>query len=230
MRRKTSIMIRYQTIAIFWLTAMLLAACAGSQFSASNQPTPTPTQPTPAWLERWLESPACEPPCLEGITPGKTTLEQAKSILQSMPDFQITEVGFEYLTLYAEGNVWITLYTKGNDAIQVISLHTGYLPVEKIVSRYGFPMFLVPEVAIDPRGNTCFILPYPSYGMALFFLAADPFEAKLELQPETEITGISLYVSRFEGDYGSACGTQRRPPIPFKGYGEYEIPDFPWGE
>ena len=49
--------------------------------------TPTPTKPPPPedWQYRWLKKILCSAPCVEGITPGKTTATEAVELLSQNP-------------------------------------------------------------------------------------------------------------------------------------------------
>jgi hypothetical protein len=205
---------RSLSISILCLSAML-TACASKQ--------------TPAWLERWLVSPVCEPPCWEGITPGVTTMEEGKSILEAIPDFQPNDEDEYTITFMAKGDVRIMLKRKRKEqaTVQYIDLGTDSLPLERIVARYGFPTFGYPEIPIDTPDPNCLILSYPDYGMALWVVAPDGyFDGIYNIQPDTEIVAISFIAPEAEG-FGSACSYWGIERIPFTGYGEYEL-YLPW--
>ncbi len=79
---------------------LLLVSCSSDENSSTKLPSPiatvvtttiskptisgpTPTaKPSQEWSTRWLRGIPCTPPCFEGITPGKTTVEEAQKILQ----------------------------------------------------------------------------------------------------------------------------------------------------
>lgn len=52
-----------------------------SNSSAGTTMTPKTTLPI-GWQDNWLKGVPCKPPCWEGITPGKTTLDEALKLLK----------------------------------------------------------------------------------------------------------------------------------------------------
>jgi hypothetical protein len=63
-----------------------LAAC-----SAPDKPPTKPT-PTTGWQRAWLRQESCRAPCLDGVTPGQTTEEQAVAIWKKSPLFGAGDV------------------------------------------------------------------------------------------------------------------------------------------
>ncbi|MBI5034110.1 MAG: hypothetical protein HZB51_26620 [Chloroflexi bacterium] len=80
-------------VTIFVLTSCSVANTSTTTFAPTDLPptatpstialTPTPTwsPQLPDWQFRWLRKIPCSAPCLEGITPGKTTASEAIEIL-----------------------------------------------------------------------------------------------------------------------------------------------------
>lgn len=98
------------------------------------------------YTKEWLMSPKCAAPCLENITPGVTTRDQAKSTLATEPNITSLQEGelspydgtafFVDLGAYPDGG-----FIFDNNIVQKIELPTGgsHLYLEDIVSEYGFP-------------------------------------------------------------------------------------------
>jgi hypothetical protein len=96
----------YKVIALVMAVVLIvsgLAAC-GVDNKPTSQPATTPTTATsesfspasiqkisttatvpPEWGTRWLQGIPCRPPCWEGVTPGKTSPEEAVNILKQSP-------------------------------------------------------------------------------------------------------------------------------------------------
>ena len=85
---------RRLTSAVGMLVLFLVSvtACV-SQLPPSRTSTPTQStgpiiasvtkeSPPKDWTSRWLRGIPCQPPCWEGITPGKTTADEATGLLQ----------------------------------------------------------------------------------------------------------------------------------------------------
>jgi hypothetical protein len=104
--------IKLQKNPLFWLLllclSVVLAACGSEADSNSSQvlaaatatatpvktitaptltksPTMTATASASDWKRRWLQKIPCSAPCWEGITPGKTTVDEAVQILKQLP-------------------------------------------------------------------------------------------------------------------------------------------------
>ncbi len=73
------------------LTALFLSACALVEILK-----PTPIAPREPWISKWLENPACQPPCWEGITPGKSTMTETITVLNTMTGIDISGPSRDY--------------------------------------------------------------------------------------------------------------------------------------
>jgi hypothetical protein len=103
--------------------------------TATTSPTATsiPTLPSEEAGKRFLDllsnNGGCALPCLWGITPGKTTDQQAQVILaplSSISELRVFKPGLGSLSpVYAEGDLWLTV-------------NVGYLSDDQIVNRIGF--------------------------------------------------------------------------------------------
>src|SRR5947209_4744604 len=81
----------YRGICVLFLLYIIinLSTCGEEIDSSASTITPTigatKPAPPPDWQYRWLKGIPCKPPCFEGITPGKTTAEEAVKLLQQNP-------------------------------------------------------------------------------------------------------------------------------------------------
>jgi hypothetical protein len=114
-------------------------------------PAPTTTPPTPAWIVKWLEDPACYPPCWENIRPGVSTVDSVQAILsQYSPNVGISTV-------------------QGSSVIRTVRLAFGLdnnLPLSLLISKYGSPDY-VRIYLCDESGNCDTHAIFTKIGMVL---------------------------------------------------------------
>jgi hypothetical protein len=133
--------------------ALLLTACA----TPILQPTPTAaidatniTPMSPKLVLDWLENPACSPPCWEGIMPGVTLADAARTILQKYPDAAVEPSN--------DGSI-----------VRRITLNLSlydYLPLELVLSKYGQPDY-VHIFKCDPNSKCDVNIIYEKLGLIL---------------------------------------------------------------
>lgn len=136
--------------------------------SNQNHSTQAPIRNSFAW-DKWLEQPDCYPPCWVNITPGKTTIENALSTLENLPDVIITfqsqdMVGWEYKNPRSGAGTLIA-YQGVITGIRVGVPPSENLELSKIFNVYHYPDYVN---LYDCREGMCStILVYIDEGMIL---------------------------------------------------------------
>jgi len=180
----------------------------------------------------WLETPTCEVPCWENITPGETSLDQAKSLLLSNPKIKIVDEGdvIPYglmLIVDIQGDYYNPNVSMGfdkNNIAQSIRFSTSgqNLYLNDIVSFYGFPKYVViywqETVGFDVD------LAYPEMGLVinLYLQGAKTInedDIRFTISPEQEVYSISFYAPNLEYYYSFAWQPLKR--YDWKGFTNY---------
>jgi hypothetical protein len=198
---------------------------------------PTPTSPPPEWFTDWLQSPACQPPCWQGITPGITALADAAIILGEIPWIKITfgpeetmpdnnrltlewqfgqpSSGFGRAYSDDQGNITTSLSFQG-------ALSTA---LKEVVGIYGVPSDVFIPDCQDGRCRTQLI--YLNDGMVINLGALKPdWREKISVTPDTEIRGIEFFPPGEEGfiaAYPQYTSRVTRLFSPWDGYSKYIV-------
>jgi hypothetical protein len=180
----------------------------------------------------WLENPTCKEPCWENITPGKTTLDQAKMLLTSKPNIKI--VGEDDVIPYGlmvfvdiQGDYYnpnVAINFDKNTVAQSIKLETFHenLYLKDIVAFYGFPKYVV--IYWQETEGVDFDLVYPEKGLVINLYSQDAkivseHEIRFNISPEQEVYGVSYYVPNLEYYYSFAWQPLKR--YEWKGFTDY---------
>lgn len=108
-----------------------------------------------AWVQEWLKTSTCPPPCWEGITPGKTTLYDISATtisekykLRFNEPVAFPPTAYYFLWTNTKGNDQTTAVSAGTvsmkdmtiDSIEFKFGHLGSLvTVDDVISRFGEP-------------------------------------------------------------------------------------------
>ena len=206
-----------------------LLIISGVSCKPANISTPSPSE-TPdissTWLTTWLTQPACKLPCWQNITPGVTTIDEAVSILEKMPDTTITYnekdgVDWEFGSTKNDGG-WLVAQD-GIVNFVVLDLLHSKVALEALVASYGYPSYVEPYDCQqgDSSGMCLTMLIYPDSGMLVDTDLEDLGNHRVKIQPETEVWRITLIQPGLENykkipdfqDYGIL--------MEWKGYGSY---------
>ena len=108
---------------------------------------PGPAVPNLSFTERWLRGVPCAPPCWEGITPGKTTADQAYAIIKQLPEAQ--DVEYKKLALVdCYGTLhWTWRTTSSSGVIGIVGDTVSWIDpglpatyrIADVIARYGPP-------------------------------------------------------------------------------------------
>ncbi len=149
---------------------MLIASCSPRYTS-----TPTPSAPRSAWLAKFLHNPTCQPPCWENITPGKSTITEAKRILFASSDIEVTfedseGIDWKFLPNYEVGKAESF---KDNYGLKIVDyLNFGLigrqtLRLSEIVDAYGQPNFITISRDIHYRDKCYVCIAFQSFDIVL---------------------------------------------------------------
>ncbi len=154
-------------------------ATIGASTTATIKPSPTetaapspipliPTKPPPPadWERRWLKGVPCEPPCWEGIIPGRTTASQAVALLNHSPIVLTAELthsiiaGYGILSwLWTNGESggmagYYTLPITTNETIYLITLfYPTQFTLREVIQAYGDPSDVLARAYRNPDGS-----------------------------------------------------------------------------
>lgn len=183
-------------IVAFTLTAFLsmlfLSGCTNTQSEVLK----------PTWLVRWLNEPACELPCWEGITPGMTTAQEGYEKLTTLPDVTEFWMPSERTSMHvlswgmtgcgSELPGWMYFDSYPSGVIQWISLrvycydHASNL--QEFIDAFGEPEYQ--WVERNSAGCTIKLMNIEK-GIILSVDGGRPFSSK-ELKPSSEVFEIYL--------------------------------------
>jgi hypothetical protein len=217
---------------------ILLFEVTACQSIFSPQYTPTPTPNPPAWFTEWLNNPVCQPPCWEGITPGKTTITDTQKILIQLPWLMIDFGPGKLRPLDST----ITITWKGVPPSQVAGYadsddHTyrinqlglqGDFPtkIKELIAIYGDPTLVyVPRC---DRGACGVSLIFMSDGMMIELYHVRPdWRGYFTVTPDAEITRIWFFPpgeDGFSATFPTEAEIVQMNRMPWVGYSKYKSP------
>lgn len=188
-------------------------------FYASNQKKHS--NKSVEWINTWLTSPLCNPPCWEGITPGITTIDQSYAILNNHRQIISISKDPNYVTWYFEPKNKSgagLLFSEGlrNGTIEIISLtpEKGDLLLGDVIGKFGEP-----DQVMFTGGDTSAILTYlvyPKQGMALVLW----LEAPYVISSTSNIHGVNLFIPGY--DFNGFNLTMVISQVKWAGYSRYD--------
>ena len=208
---------------IFFLTLVfLVTSCLPAIATPTDAPINTPNESPEniKWINDWLNSPSCNPPCWEGIVPGETTFEGAHQILISNSRVinvvkQTNDKSWDYI-------VWDFLPVNINEKINeggiieaskdgtigIISLRIGKggILLGDIIKKFGEPdQVLFPaedEIAGEGMGNTekQYHNVYLQYSVQNMILALGIMRQgnETEITPNAEVWVVDFVASGYD--------------------------------
>jgi hypothetical protein len=207
------------------------AAC-----QTTNVSTPVPSATSSflqKWWNMWLVNSSCQPPCWQNITPGVTTIDEAISILEKLPEIKITSksefgVSWDFIQNKDEGG---TVGISEDGIVRTIwlsSVSERKLLLKTIVASYNEPEYVKPY---DCREGMCVTaLVYPDEGLILSVFVEntgynssqeeDP-NPEIEILPDTVVNRVYFIEPGLES-FRNLLRLQAADPImDWKGYGKY---------
>jgi hypothetical protein len=203
-------------VLVIWVTAC--------QSVSVNAPTPDILS---NWWSSWLDKPACKLPCWQNITPGVTTLKEARLILEKLPFIEsqtktYDSVDWRFVPNKGDGG-WMGASQDG--VVDSITLGgDSELLVQTIIASYGNPTYVKPH---DCRDGTCPAeLIYPDLGLWVSIFvensSGDNENPKIEILPTTVSDGVVFIESGMENTKKNLSLFQDdRLTMDWKGYGNY---------
>ncbi len=135
-----------QLIILFLvMSVLLISQCEGNSGVLNSRVI------TSHWLKNWLENPSCSPPCWEGITPGKTTLEEANFLITKIQNVEVSSYNFKtnhgISTSWGIENYSIsgTIWANNPDEVVnkiIINLMIDRIYLKDIISYFGNPNYI----------------------------------------------------------------------------------------
>jgi hypothetical protein len=245
---KPNIHKRAPLIAFLFILALIaLTACTTTPTTSLPTPTdlpqtatPTPNLPTPIpsptipsdWQYRWLKKIPCSAPCVEGITPGKTTATEAIEILNQNPlaknvknnpnfgrGLNWGRISWDWIIGLPSGGA--LYFTDSKEIVFNITPDFGIdYSLKVIMQSYGEPTYIIAiarqTISENPKLCQEIRLVYISRGIALL---SDCY-TKFELNENTRIGKILFIIPTREG-YETIDNTTKRHPdwlLPWQGF------------
>lgn len=219
------------TILIVILNLFILTGCV-----IVKKPSPTPVPVYSGWITRISEEQICKLPCWEGITPGKSTINEAVDMLRKNPIYKnvadpVEESGNPKLFVTNwetnQGNGGGLVWSReGEDFISWIVLgfrnQNPIITLNDIITSFGDPDSILVE---ESRGNVC--------GAGIFYIAKGMEVRILQnctnrgigLTSKSEIYDISLYPLNDPGfpEVKNWLVDTEKYLVDWNGYGIYPI-------
>ena len=212
-------------ILLVWC-GLLIILGVSCESANTNTPIPSVTPEfSPNWWTPWLAQPVCKPPCWENITPGVTTLNEAVSILEKLPEIKITfksKDGIDWKFNKDEGGTLTANQDGIIDTIWIGSVSDRKLLLKRIVASYNEPKYVKPH---DCREGMCVtVLVYPDFGMLLDVFVKNKgtiSNPQIEIVPDTIIDRV-YFIERGIENFQKIPDFQDYDLLmEWKGYGKY---------
>ena len=206
------------------LVIILNVSCQNINISPVS-PSATPENSSYWWIS-WLAQPVCTPPCWQHITPGLTTINEAESILERMPNTVITYnskygLTWNFGTKAVEGNISMS-EDRIVSSIWLANSSNQSLYLKDIVNKYGFPKYVKPY---DCREGMCTaVLVYPDFGMLLDIFIMNKgtvTNPQIEILPDTVIDRVYFIEQGIENFQKIPDFQEYDLLMKWKDYGEY---------
>ena len=153
------------------LSVMLI--CVLSFFGcilANDIANPT-SAPRSIWLKEFLQNPNCPPPCWNNITPGQTTIDEAKEILEASPAIKVIaynsgSVEWEFIQDGGHGYVESQYENNSVDLIYFSMNPQHSVPLEDVIENYSDPSFIHFEQNMHNLKRCLLFIYYQSSGLS----------------------------------------------------------------
>lgn len=224
-------------LQVIFLAFLIQFNLTGCDLVKRETQTPTPTPMFNDWISRFLEEKICKLPCWEGITPGKTAINEGVDILKENPGYvNVTDPievksgsgDYSYASWLAnQGNGRGMLWSLNSEEyVSKITLNfrglSKAITLSDILSFFGDPQFIVVD---ENRGNICAdSIFYEQKGMQVLIIQQCR-NGKAVISKDTEIEEVSLYPLQAPGfpQVNHWLVDMDKYTTPWIGYGKYPI-------
>lgn len=214
---------------------ILIIEITACQSLLSPKSTPTPTPTPPAWFTEWLTNPVCQPPCWEGITPGKTTITDTQKILSELPWINVD---------YGPGKVrpndsrltltWQTAHPSQvsgyaySDNQEDLTIDLGFegilsTKLKEVIDNYGNPSHVF---VVDCQYYRCYTeIIYMTSGLVINLVLDKDWRGNVNVSPDAEIRGGKFFPPGGNGFSAAFPGDAERfqkKAVPWVGYSKYK--------
>jgi len=209
------------------LVSLGLLMILGVACQSTNTPIASVTPESSInWWTSWLAQPVCKPPCWANITPGETSLKDALSILEKIPEITITfksQDGIDWQFKQPEDGAG-TLSAK-NGVISFIRVGVSpekQLNLKEVVTTYGYPDYVKPYDCREGMCSTILIYPESGLFLGVFIRDTGTVDApEIEILPETIVKSAYFFQPGLENFQKLIAFQDNNLPMEWKGYGEY---------
>lgn len=206
----------------------LLVSCNAYPSLTQSTPTPLPL-PTPTdlafrynWKMNWLNNATCKPPCWEGITPGRTSLQDTMKILASLPGAKImspTKTGVQWAGSQSYNGYAET--EAGSNIVLYIAIrfnHNQNISLEEALSIFGEPINIQSNNCV--HGGCDVFMIYPESGLALMIMSPST-DRTVKIDKSSEIQGL-IFFSPGIDNYLKIVPFRDFEVRKWEGYGTYQ--------
>jgi hypothetical protein len=216
-------------VSMLFLFFALLLVCIASCSQPILAPPISTRSPTPeakySWWTQWLDQPACVSPCWQKITPGITSMKDALSILENMPEVKITYKNQQGITWRfnqskTDSGYLYSLQIGTVSAVILGNSTEAKLFLEKVVDSYGSPSFV--ELYDCREGKCSTLLIYPNSGILLnvFLDNVGENSNQVKVSADSVIENVILIPTGLE-NFQKMPEYQGYNLFPWKGYSNY---------
>ncbi|MBI3175710.1 MAG: hypothetical protein HYZ25_18465 [Chloroflexi bacterium] len=190
-------MLRKLLLAIY---VVLLVSCNAYPSITQSTPIPLPSLTSTDltfrynWKTNWLNDATCTPPCWEGITPGRTSLQDTMEILAKLPGaktMSLTKTGVQWAGSQSYNGYAET--EAGNNIILFISIrfnHNQNISLEEALGVFGEPINIQSNNCV--HGGCDVFMIYPETGLALMVVSPS-MGYTVEIDKSSEIQGLVFF-------------------------------------
>jgi hypothetical protein len=221
----------FQRLLIIGLLAgiLLLQASCNSLVATStpigHNPFPDillSTATSQDWESRWLKGMPCFAPCWEGITPGKTTANEAVAILEKLSDFSEVKA-FNNELSWKRFNFWVGrgYYNEISDQI-ITHIRPNFqkaFSLGKMIEVYGNPDQIVATIDKNPDGRFYYTtaIIFQKKG----FYAGFGGSLKPEISPNLDSKSITFFAPN-EAGLANASNENFKLAVAWEGYQSFD--------
>ena len=183
--------------------------------------------------QRWLTPAQCQPPCWEGVIPGKTTAIEAAEILSTNPLFTKVEViksplgdtgfiNFEWnIEDLRRGDILFD-YASPDQTIYMIRMGIPELHLGELIETYGKPSYIVAGASptVDIGGPQIWRLDVVWFPQG-FMVSTDKF-SESRVDENLSLDAINYFSSSWAAsqDVNNFSSNKMKP---WKGYGDFDL-------